>query len=152
MPLRYLWQGSRSEVDTKSFHLARQPAPEGILKGVIPKGEFHEPAQPAPEVLLAGVAPTDEIHLKRRCTSEVPVKGVSPKGEFHEITQPASEALLAGLAPTGEMASEALLPRSEGPWGIELPRALQAWQKFGQARSSSSTEMPTSWRKTKGKE
>ena len=122
------------------------------MTGVSPKGEFHEIAQPAPEVLLAGVAPSDEIHLKMQCASEGLLKGVSPKGEFHEITQPASEALLAGLAPTGEMASKALLPRSEGPWGIELPRVIQAWQKFGQARSSSSTEMPTSWRKTKGKE
>ena len=52
-------------MDTKSFHLERQPAPEGLLTGVVSKGEFHESAQPASEVLLAGVAPTGEIHLKR---------------------------------------------------------------------------------------
>ena len=29
-------------MDTKSFHLEGQPAPEGLLKGVSSKGEFHE--------------------------------------------------------------------------------------------------------------
>ncbi|MDD6151873.1 MAG: chitobiase/beta-hexosaminidase C-terminal domain-containing protein [Bacteroidales bacterium] len=29
-------------MDTKSFHLARQHTPEGLLKGGSPEGEFHE--------------------------------------------------------------------------------------------------------------
>ena len=119
-------------MDTKSFHLRRASASEGILKGVSLKGEFHEPVQPVSEALLVGVAPTGEIRLKEQCAPEGLLKGGSPKGEFHGTIQPASQVLLAGLAPTGEMASEALLPRSEGPWGIELPRVIQAWQKFGQ--------------------
>ena len=47
-------------MDTKSFHLRRQPAPEGILKGVSSEGEFHEIIESASQVLLAGVAPTGE--------------------------------------------------------------------------------------------
>ena len=53
-------------MDTKSFHLEHQPAPEGILKGVASKGEFHENAcndaettQAASEALLAGVTRND---------------------------------------------------------------------------------------------
>ena len=91
-------------MDTKSFHLGRQPAPEGILKGVCPEGEFHESSQSASQVLLAGVAQTREIHLKTQCASECLLAGVGPKGEFHEnacndaeTTQAASEALLAGV-------------------------------------------------------
>jgi len=36
--------------------------------------------------------------------------------------------------------------------GIELPDTLSGWQSPGQARLSSSAEMPTSWHETKGKE
>ena len=35
--------------------------------------------------------------------------------------------------------------------GIVLPDTLSGWQSPGQARFSSSLEMPTSWHKTKGK-
>ena len=52
-------------MDTKSFHLERQPAPECLQTGVAREGEFHEIAQSASEVLLAGITPTGEIHLKR---------------------------------------------------------------------------------------
>ena len=52
-------------MDTKSFHLERQPGPEGLLTGGSSEGEFHEIAQSASEVLLAGITPTGEIHLKR---------------------------------------------------------------------------------------
>ena len=51
-------------MDTKSFHLEHQPAPEGILKGVALTGEFHENAcndaettQAASEALLEGGDP-----------------------------------------------------------------------------------------------
>ena len=50
-------------MDTKSFHLEGQPAPEGILTGVSPEGEFHEIIESASEALLTGVASTGEIHL-----------------------------------------------------------------------------------------
>ena len=72
-------------MDTKSFHLGGQCAPEGLLKGVGPKGEFHEITQSASEVLLAGVAATREIHLKRQPAPEGLQTGVSSKGEFHEL-------------------------------------------------------------------
>ena len=75
-------------MDTKSFHLGRQPAPEGILKGVAAKGEFHAITQSASEALLAGGAATDEIHLKSQCAPEGLLKGVSPKGEFHRVEKP----------------------------------------------------------------
>ena len=71
-------------MDTKSFHLKGQPAPEGLLEGVCSKGEFHEPSQSASQVLLTGGAATGEIHLETQCASEGILKGVSPKGEFHE--------------------------------------------------------------------
>ena len=32
-------------MDTKTFHLGGQPAPEGILTGVSSEGEFHAPAR-----------------------------------------------------------------------------------------------------------
>ena len=64
-------------MDTKSFHLARQPAPEGRLKGGSPKGEFHEITKSASEVLLAVVAGSREIHLKTQYASQVPVAGVA---------------------------------------------------------------------------
>ena len=70
-------------MDTKSFHLEHQHAPEGLLKGVVPKGEFHEIARPASQALLTGVTPTREIHLKNQCASEGILEGVGPKGEFH---------------------------------------------------------------------
>ena len=70
-------------MDTKSFHLRSQPAPEGLLTGVSPKGEFHGITQPASGVLLAGVALTGEIHLETQCASEGILEGGSPKGEFH---------------------------------------------------------------------
>ena len=74
-------------MDTKSFHLRRQPAPEGILTGVGSEGEFHEISQPASEALLTGVIPTREIHLKKQCASEGILEGVNPKGEFHAPTR-----------------------------------------------------------------
>ena len=70
-------------MDTNSFHLRRQPAPEALLKGVSPEGEFHEIIESASGVLLTGVASTGEIHLGSQCASEGILKGVSPKGEFH---------------------------------------------------------------------
>ena len=70
-------------MDTKSFHLGGQPAPEGILTGVSSEGEFHENAQPASEVLLTGVAATGEIHLEKQCAFEALLKGGVSKGEFH---------------------------------------------------------------------
>ena len=70
-------------MDTKSFHLGGQPAPEGLLTGVSAEGEFHGTTQPASEALLAGVAATGEIHLKEQYASEGLLKGVAPKGEFH---------------------------------------------------------------------
>ena len=80
-------------MDTKSFHLENQPAPEGILKGVASKGEFHENAfndaettQAASEALLAGVVLTGEIHLEKQCASEGILKGVIPEGEFYEAS------------------------------------------------------------------
>ena len=91
-------------MDTKSFHLEHQPAPEGLLTGVASKGEFHEISQSASQVLLTGVTQTCEIHLEHQCAPEGILKGVSSKGEFHEnacndaeTTQAASEALLAGV-------------------------------------------------------
>ena len=71
-------------MDTKSFHLEHQPAPEGLLTGVSSKGEFHEITQSASEVLLAGAASTGEIYLEQQCASEGLLKGVSSKGAFHE--------------------------------------------------------------------
>ena len=71
-------------MDTKSFHLRRQPAPEGILKGVSSEGEFHEIIESASQVLLAGVVPTRVIHLETQCASEALLEGVASKGEFHE--------------------------------------------------------------------
>ena len=69
-------------MDTKSFHLARQPAPEALLKGGASKGEFHESAQSASKALLAGVASTGEIHLKSQCAPEGIVEGVSLRGGY----------------------------------------------------------------------
>ena len=69
-------------MDTKSFHLRRQPAPEGLLKGVSPKGEFHEIIESASGALLRGVDTTGEIHLKKQCASEGLLEGVVPEGEF----------------------------------------------------------------------
>ena len=73
-------------MDTKSFHLRRQPAPEGILTGVSSEGEFHESAQSASQALLARVASTRVIHLEKQCASEGILKGVIPEGEFHEAS------------------------------------------------------------------
>ena len=70
-------------MDTNSFHLEHQPAPEALLKGVSPEGEFHGIPRPASEALLAGVASACEIHLKQHCAPECPVDGVDPEGEFH---------------------------------------------------------------------
>ena len=72
-------------MDTKSFHLEGQPAPESLLEGASSEGEFHEFAESASEVLLAGVAPTGEIHLKSQCASEVPVKGVRLRGGYKVV-------------------------------------------------------------------
>ena len=69
-------------MDTKSFHLEGQPAPEGTLKGVGSKGEFHGIIRPASEALLTGVVPTGEIHLKNQCASEGIVEGVSLRGGY----------------------------------------------------------------------
>ena len=68
-------------MDTKSFHLEGQPAPEGILKGVASKGEFHEIVQSASEALLTGVAPTGEIHLQNQCATEGILEGKGSKVE-----------------------------------------------------------------------
>ena len=57
-------------MDTKSFHLEGQPAPEGILTGVGSEGEFHEIIQSASEALLAGGAQSREIYFKQQCASE----------------------------------------------------------------------------------
>ena len=73
-------------MDTKSFHLEGQPAPEGLLKGVTSKGEFHEIPESASQVLLRGGAPTGEIHLETQCASEGLLTGVAREGEFHEAT------------------------------------------------------------------
>ena len=82
-------------MDTKSFHLEHQPAPEALLVGVSPKGEFHEIARPASEVLLTGVTPTREIHLETQPASEGILKGVKPKGEFHRtVLMSAGTALM----------------------------------------------------------
>ena len=82
-------------MDTNSFHLKQQPAPEALLKGVVLKGEFHETARPASEALLAGVAPTREIHLETQPASEGILKGVKPKGEFHRtVLMSAGTALM----------------------------------------------------------
>ena len=70
-------------MDTKSFHLERQCALEGILEGVGPKGEFHGITQPASEVPLVRVARTGEIHLRNQCAFEALLKGGVSKGEFH---------------------------------------------------------------------
>ena len=72
---RHCRGGEGSEVDTKSFHLRRVYAPEGLLTGVAPKGEFHEIFQSASQVLLAGVSPTGEIHLETQPASEGILKG-----------------------------------------------------------------------------
>ena len=63
-------------MDTKSFHLGGQPAPEALLKGVASKGEFHEIIESASGALQTGGAPTGEIHLKNQCASEGIVEGV----------------------------------------------------------------------------
>ena len=76
-------------MDTKSFHLEGQHAPEGRLNGGSPKGEFHESIKSASEALLAGVDTTGEIHLKSQCASEGILKGVGSEGEFHENAKPA---------------------------------------------------------------
>ena len=73
-------------MDTKSFQLRRQPAPEGMLTGVSSEGEFHEITQSASEALLAGVVLTGEIHLEKHCASEGILKGVIPEGEFYEAS------------------------------------------------------------------
>ena len=105
-------------MDTKSFYLGRQPAPEGLLKGVSPKGEFHEIIESASEALLAGAASTGEIHLKRQCASEGILKGVGAKGEFHENAKPAVISRLL----CGELWGRALLeqPRITA-FGFENP-------------------------------
>lgn len=41
-------------MDTKSFHLRRASASEGILKGVSLKGEFHEPGVDKGAILEKG--------------------------------------------------------------------------------------------------
>ena len=69
------------------FHLEKQCASEGILKGVIPEGEFHEIIESASQVLLAGVAPTREIHLEKQCASEGIVEGVWLRGG-HKVVPP----------------------------------------------------------------
>ena len=92
-------------MDTKSFHLKQQPAPEGLLKGVCPEGEFHEIIESASEALLTGVAPTGEIHLGRQPAPEGLLKGGSPKGEFHENAKPAVISRLL----CGELWGRALL-------------------------------------------
>ena len=82
-------------MDTKSFHLHHQPAPEGLLKGVVPRGEFHEISKSASQVLLTGVTPTREIHLKNQCASEGILEGVASKGEFHRtVLMSAGTALM----------------------------------------------------------
>ena len=63
-------------MDTKSFHLEEQCAPEGLLKGVASKGEFHEITKSASQALLAGVSPTREVHLESQCASEGLLEGV----------------------------------------------------------------------------
>ena len=90
-------------MDTKSFHLEGQPAPEALLTGVGQKGEVHETTQSASAALLAGGSPTSENHLRRQHAPEGLLTGVGPKGEFHEIPQSASEAFLAGVAWTDEI-------------------------------------------------
>ena len=72
-------------MDTKSFHLERQPAPEGLLTGVSSEGEFHEIAQSASEALLTGVAPTGEIHLEQQPAPEDLLTGVIQKVEFQAV-------------------------------------------------------------------
>ena len=74
-------------MDTKSFHLEGQPAPEALLEGVASKGEFHEIPETASEALLAGVALTGEIHLETQCASEGIVEGVRFRGG-HKIIPP----------------------------------------------------------------
>ena len=71
-------------MDTKSFHLEGQPAPEGLLKGVSSEGEFHETSKLASQVLLAGESSTREIHLKQQPAPDSLLTGVTSKGEFHE--------------------------------------------------------------------
>ena len=68
-------------MDTKSFHLKQQPAPEGLLTGVASEGEFHETARPASEALLTGVAPARQIHLEHQCAKEGIVEGKGSKVE-----------------------------------------------------------------------
>ena len=101
-------------MDTKSFHLEPQPAPEGILKGVASTGEFHEISESASRMLLTGVAPTREIHLENQCASEGLLAGVGSKGEFHEnacndaeTTQSASQVLLTGVTRNGAETAQA---------------------------------------------
>ena len=88
-------------MDTNSFHLETQCAPEALLMGVVLKGEFHETARPASEALLAGVAPTREIHLKNQCASEGILKGVKPKGEFHRTALMRTETAREVARPPG---------------------------------------------------
>ena len=96
-----------------SFHLEQQPALEGLLKGVISKGEFHEIAESASQVLLAGVAPTGEIHLKNQCAPEALLTGVVPKGEFHRtVLMSAGTSLMR--TETAREETKASLPVSDG--------------------------------------
>ena len=92
-------------MDTRSFHLRRQAASEGLLRGGAREGEFHEIAQSASQTLLAGVAPSREIHLKRECASEGLLTGVGSNGEFHENAKPAVISRLL----CGELWGRALL-------------------------------------------
>ena len=123
-------------MDTKSFHLKGQPAPEGLLKGVSSEGEFHEITQSASQVLLAGVPRSREIHLEEQCASEGLLEGVTSKGEFHEIPQSAPEALLAGVAPTGEIhletqcVPEALQKGLWAPVTAEYPLTKKLYKRY----------------------
>ena len=95
-------------MDTKSFHLGRQPAPEALLTGVSPEGEFHEIIESASEALLKGVAPIGEIHLEEQPAPEGLLTGGSLKGEFHENAKPAVISRLL----CGELWGRALLEQS----------------------------------------
>ena len=73
----------------------RQPAPEGLLKGVVPRGEFHEISKSVSQALLTGVAPTREIHLRNQPAPEALLTGVASKGEFHRtVLMSAGTALM----------------------------------------------------------
>ena len=86
-------------MDTKSFHLEGQPAPEGLLTGVSLKGEFHEINKSASEALLGGVARRREIHLWDQCASEGIVEGVGSEGEFHVTDLKESEEDILRIEP-----------------------------------------------------